>query len=475
MIRKIVFLIIFLWTPCLAVGEMVHDVYFRGKNHELDVYRIYGKEDGPTLMIMGGIQGNEPGGYLAADLYVDMALKKGNLIVVPRANFYSILVNKRGATGDMNRKFSSVSTHDPDSEVVKKIKEIMRQTDYFLNLHDGSGFYHPEYIDDMHNPRRYGQSIIVDTDKYITPTGKELDLGSLADRVIRQVNSSIKESEYRFRLNNHRTSAPDSIHKEQRRSATFYALTHLHKPAFACETSKSIKDFRKRVVFQTMVVNAFMKEIGIVPEQPSIYIEPPRMKYALISINNANPIAIYNNQRIFVTRGDFLEVVSVVSNYKRGVIANILGLGQLNDIGQPFRIHKPTTIEIKKDMFPCGKVHIDVTSKLNHTWLITDVNNKIYALSPDEVITVEKGATIELKDLVYMGSTSHGLNVNFKGFVPNWSNNTGEDRGYKIDTSKLLGRYATQIDKTTRRYRICAMRGNNRIVSFYIDIIDATK
>ena len=55
-------------------------------------------------MLIGGIQGNEPGGFLSADLYADMSLEKGNLIVVPRANFYSILLNKRGPHGDMNRK-----------------------------------------------------------------------------------------------------------------------------------------------------------------------------------------------------------------------------------------------------------------------------------------------------------------------------------------------------------------------------------
>jgi hypothetical protein len=32
-----------------------------------------------------------------------MSLKKGNLIVVPRANFYSIIMNDRGPNGDMNR------------------------------------------------------------------------------------------------------------------------------------------------------------------------------------------------------------------------------------------------------------------------------------------------------------------------------------------------------------------------------------
>ena len=60
-------------------------------------------------MIIGGIQGDEPGSYLTADLYADIHLKKGNLIVVPRANFYSILLNRReGLTGDMNRAYGNL-------------------------------------------------------------------------------------------------------------------------------------------------------------------------------------------------------------------------------------------------------------------------------------------------------------------------------------------------------------------------------
>ena len=59
-----------------------------------------------TLLLIGGIQGDEPGGFLAADLYADLSLEKGNLIVVPRANFPSILQQKRKVNEDMNRKFA---------------------------------------------------------------------------------------------------------------------------------------------------------------------------------------------------------------------------------------------------------------------------------------------------------------------------------------------------------------------------------
>ena len=60
-----------LLTSGLARSETVHKTYFENTDYELHVYEIIGHEPGPTMMIMGGIQGNEPGGYLSADIYAD--------------------------------------------------------------------------------------------------------------------------------------------------------------------------------------------------------------------------------------------------------------------------------------------------------------------------------------------------------------------------------------------------------------------
>ena len=80
-------------------AQVIHEVFLPNTDHELNVYRIFGEEPGRTIMIIGGIQGDEPGSYLTADLYADIHLKKGNLIVVPRANFYSILLDRREGSG----------------------------------------------------------------------------------------------------------------------------------------------------------------------------------------------------------------------------------------------------------------------------------------------------------------------------------------------------------------------------------------
>ncbi|MBW2000182.1 MAG: hypothetical protein JRJ29_19760 [Deltaproteobacteria bacterium] len=189
-----------LLLPSLVCAERDHLVYFPNTAYELNVYKIRGKHPGNTLMLIGGIQGNEPGGFLSADLYADMRLEKGNLIVVPRANFYSIILNKRGPRGDMNRKF----THEDNAEsmedrIVNILKRLIGESDYLLNLHDGAGYYYPKYINKWRNPMRFGQSIIADCDIYRIPgNNQELRLGDTARRVIQEVNRHINNKLYKF-------------------------------------------------------------------------------------------------------------------------------------------------------------------------------------------------------------------------------------------------------------------------------------
>lgn len=245
-----------------AFGNTLHQTYFKGTESELDVYFITGSSPGPTLLLLGGIQGDEPGGYLAADLYADLSLRKGNLIVVPRANFFSIVENSRGVQGDMNRKFAATtSSSDRDAAVVDMIKGLMRRSDFFLNLHDGSGFYAPKWESALRNPMRFGQSIIADAAQFVRPDGKTIDMHAMVQRVLDKVNRQIPAPEHRFHFNNHRTLKKDTVHKEQRLSATYHALTHVGIPAFGLETSKSIGDYRVRVKYQTMVINSFLEEL----------------------------------------------------------------------------------------------------------------------------------------------------------------------------------------------------------------------
>jgi len=211
--------------PAVCHGGNAMETFFRNTDYELNVYRINGKLPGKTLLIIGGIQGDEPGGFLSADLYADMELIRGNLIVVPRANFYSIILNTRQVNEDMNRKFSGSSPENYEAQVVSILKRLIAESSCLLNLHDGSGFYRDTWESEMRNPSRYGQSIIVDCEEHRDPnTGNIIALGKMARSAISKINEEIANPDHLFHFNNHRTQSPDSSHPEQRKSATYFAL-----------------------------------------------------------------------------------------------------------------------------------------------------------------------------------------------------------------------------------------------------------
>lgn len=475
-------LLLLLLSPDFSFSSTQHLAYFQGTEYELNVYKIHGMEKGKTLLIIGGIQGNEPGGYLAADLYVDMSLKKGNLIVVPRANFYSILRNQRGVNGDMNRKFADFSVKDSDNKIVNVLRELIAESDYLLNLHDGSGFYSEKWESALRNPKRYGQSIIADCNEYHAKKGI-LKLGDLAREVCRAVNAQIDNRDYHFSFNNHRTAEPDTKHAEQRKSATYYTLTHNEIPAFGIETSKSIPSNKLRVKFQTMVINAFMKEFGIIPAHPKIYLDPPSLKYLVVTVNKTHPLVVYNKQNLFVKKGDCVEISHIEANYKRGLSVDILGVGSSNDYRKNVQIREPTTIVVKKDKFDCGKVsllldrekpagsvHMGSVSPLME-YLVIEVNQTTRVVKDGECMRVIRGDLLKITDVITNLSDQKNVKVNFKGFVGNKQNNTGEDRGYLIDTSKgLLKKYSKGgLDK---QYPVLVTFNDKKIGEVWVDFIE---
>ena len=345
-------------------GQRQHLIFWKGTPQELEVFRIYGRNPGPTALIVGGIHGNEPGGYLGADLYSDVSLKTGNLIVVPRSNFRAVILDKRGDSGDMNRKFGEELPGDLELNVVNTLKSLMAESDLFLHLHDGSGFYRPRWEDRTANHYKLGQSIIVDTDVYIRETdGRALDLKTPAEEVIARLNKEISEPLYKFHLFNMDTVQADTRHPEQRMSATYYALTQLGVPAFCIEVSKELPSLEMKVRQHVIAVNAFLDIFGIELEYPGITLAKPILGYVIIAVNDSPPIAVGAGQTLVLSPGDTIEVLHVNANYERGLSVVIEGLGGQNDINRPVKIEKPTTLAVRRDNAIIGEITVSLFSE----------------------------------------------------------------------------------------------------------------
>ena len=223
------------------------------------LHKIESGVPGPTLLVIGGIQGDEPGGFTAASLLVtNYKVKTGSVWIVPNLNFKSIIGRSRGIHGDMNRKFNILSENDPEFAEVQKIKKIIlsENVDIVVNLHDGSGFYKKEYINKMHNPNRWGQSIIIDQKNLAAEKFGSLE--KIADNVQLYINKRLKNKNKFFYVKNTETNKGDV---EMEKSLTYFSIKN-NQPAFAVEASKSFLT-HERTFYHLLAVEGFMTELGI--------------------------------------------------------------------------------------------------------------------------------------------------------------------------------------------------------------------
>lgn len=143
---------------------------------------------GPTVVVVGGMHGDEQAGFMAARRLASLRPARGRLIVIPEANRLGIQAGTRNGAhpGDLNRDFPRSKSDDADSVLAKSIWNLMQSArpDYLFDLHEGYDFHRV-------NSSSVGQSIIY------YPTG---DAASLAEAMQAAVNRGISDPDHRFSL-----------------------------------------------------------------------------------------------------------------------------------------------------------------------------------------------------------------------------------------------------------------------------------
>ncbi len=218
-----------------------------------------GTQDDNTLLIVGGIQGDEPGGFVSASLIAThYEITKGSVWVVPNLNFYSIIKRNRGPYGDMNRKFAKLSKKDPEYATVQRIKSYIKDESVKLivNLHDGSGFYRKKYIDKKHSPHKWGQCAVIDQEKL--DIEKYGNLAQISDQVIKHVNKHLIKEEDIYDVHDTKTAEGDL---EMAKTLTFFAINQ-GKSAFGNEASKELPT-NQRVYYHLLALEEYMNIMGI--------------------------------------------------------------------------------------------------------------------------------------------------------------------------------------------------------------------
>lgn len=272
------FLLIFLFLQNLNAEVKSFDFDFIKK----------GQQDENTLLIIGGIQGDEPGAFMAASLIAThYDIKKGSVWVIPNLNFYSIIKRSRGPYGDMNRKFAALSKDDPDYNAIERIKKYIKSDEVklILNLHDGSGFYRKKHINNKMSPRRWGQCAIIDQSNL--DINKYGNLEEISSKVVKGINKNLIRDRDKYHIKNTKTRLGD---KEMEKTLTYFAINN-GKAAFANEASKEL-NLQERVYYHLLAIEEYMNIMGIEFER-KFNISTPEIRKV---INNDIFISFYDEK-----------------------------------------------------------------------------------------------------------------------------------------------------------------------------------
>lgn len=427
-------------------GQAVHTL-FSGTQHPLTVHYLEGKEPGPTILIQGGIQGDEPSGFLTAQVLACSTVTKGNLLVIPRANVPSILKHRRQINVDLNRRFDQDYGEFYEDRLARAIKVLLQGCDAFIHLHEGSGFYHPTYVDQQRNPFRFGQSVIIDTAVY----QDRIDLARLVDSVLAQINGQIMPADHSFQLFNMDTLSDGTSYPEQRKSLTYFALNELGIPALAIEVSKNIKRLSWKVRQQVLVTSLFLAAFGVDIELPG-NLDPEGCYTGDSAMLTVNGRALrLDRDTSLVPDRDFLELS----------VEPVPAMARWNPAWGVYSEHRPQTnlltglshvsrqmglLSVVADGNEIGTIEVGPSVAMSATDAVTSpaflclVNGAPRLLEAGGELDLIHGDSLVLEKV---WASSRDEIINLKGYVSNRVNNDGQDAGHEIimEKSVFINRY----------------------------------
>ncbi|WP_375724999.1 deacylase [Arcobacter sp. KX21116] len=385
-----------------------------------------GVQDNNTLLIVGGIQGDEPGGFMAASLIAThYEITKGSVWIVPNLNFTSIIERSRGPFGDMNRKFAYISKEDPDYVDVERIKELITKPEVKLivNLHDGSGYFRKKFIDNYHSPYRWGQSSIIDQASVNVPVYG--NLAEISKEVCEKVNANLIRKEDIYHTHNTKTKLGD---KEMEKTLTYFAINN-GKAAFGNEASKELP-VHERTYYHLLALEKYMNIMGIEFKR-KFDLQPLALRDV---IDNDIYISFYDD-KIKIPLSDIRNYISYFPTKKDGTI--------------DFKPSSPVMTVIKNS---------------NSTYSIHYGNRRLSILEPDYLDVSEKKEDIKFKidgeeKQIKIGSLVDVSNsflvypndyrVNVIGYVNKAHKN---ESGLEIEKDEILQRFS--LDVKGQIYRV---------------------
>jgi hypothetical protein len=162
-----------------------------GTPWETPVYINRSGEPGPRVMVLGGVHGNEPGGWQAAEEIAHWMPDRGLTIVIPRANIVATQLIERTLPelGDLNRFYPGVPLETtngfPMQWMAYSIVQLAREFEVslLLDLHESWGFFNERT---QNGTAFLGQTVT---------NGADVSESERIELVVNEVNEQISDRE----------------------------------------------------------------------------------------------------------------------------------------------------------------------------------------------------------------------------------------------------------------------------------------
>jgi hypothetical protein len=212
-------------------------------------------------MILGGVHGNEPGGYFAADDIATWEPAVGVLAVLPRANQLAVnqFLRLIDGEGDLNRMYpGDPGSETPMSRLAAEITALAAEleADVLLDLHESWSFYVDREAAGFVNRQVNGTAFLGQT-----ITGGVGPMHAIATQLGDAVNPLLATEREHFII---REGSPfarnDTIGPNNTRGRSSLALGG-HVPGLTpvlVETGQEGQSVDRRIEMQRMVVRATM-------------------------------------------------------------------------------------------------------------------------------------------------------------------------------------------------------------------------
>ena len=223
--------------------QVTMGVIMPGTRYATTYYIKKGDQPGPTIVVIGGVHGDEIAGYRAAEQLVHWTVTGGTLVVLPDAHKEAIRRNVRGYPGNMNNMFPGKRDGSDMERLAYQIFEMVRgvHPNLLLTLHESREFH-------SENPKRYGQTFCYDF-----PT-----INDTMQPALDRVNTGIARKRDKFSL----------FIEPHPTCPTYQAWVQLKTPATSIETCRELP-LPERIDYQLQAVRAFFDLMKLQYEAPS--------------------------------------------------------------------------------------------------------------------------------------------------------------------------------------------------------------